>query len=69
MVKVNMKTRRKVTNTLLTAVVLGIMIVSTGCQAASDLFNPDTYNFYGSEPWERNQKKKVTKPKTMKDQM
>jgi hypothetical protein len=69
MVKVNMKTRRKVRNTLLTAVVLGIMIVSTGCQAASDLFNPDTYNFYNTEPWERNQKKKVAKPKTLKDQM
>lgn len=69
MTKVNMRQKRKITNTLLASVTLGIVIISAGCQAASDLFNPDTYNFKNSEPWERNQKKKATKPKSIKDQM
>ena len=61
--------KRKTRSILVTSLVLGILIPSTGCQAASDLFNPDTYNFYGSEPWERNQKRKAAKPKTIKDEM
>lgn len=69
MTKADFTPKRKIKNTLMAAVVLGIVFISTGCQAASDLFNPDTYNFKNSEPWERNQKKKATKPKTMKDQM
>ncbi len=61
--------KRKIRNVLMTFFVLGTLIPSAGCQAASDLFNPDTYNFYGSEPWERNQKRKPAKPKTLKDEM
>ena len=53
----------------LAVLVVGTVLPSIGCQAASDLFNPDTYNFKNPEPWERNQKKKAVKPKTMKDQM
>jgi len=50
-----MKTKRKAKNILLTFIVLGILIPSTGCQAASDMFNPDTYSWnYNKEPWEKN---------------
>ena len=43
---------------------LSIMIPLSGCQAASDLFNPDTYSFnYNKEPWEKNFKRNKT-PKT-----
>lgn len=39
----------------LTLLVVGILIPLTGCQAASNLFNPDTYSFdYNKEPWEKN---------------
>lgn len=58
MLKVNMKTKRKTKNILLTLIVLGIAISSTGCQAASDMFNPDTYSWnYNKEPWEKNIKR------------
>ncbi len=58
MERMNSRTRRKVKNTLLMAVVLGTLIISTGCQAASDLFNPDTYSWnYNKEPWEKNFKR------------
>ncbi|MGB5013506.1 MAG: hypothetical protein WBO68_05700 [Pyrinomonadaceae bacterium] len=63
-----MNFKRKTKSILITFLLLGGVITSTGCQAASDLFNPDTYNFYNTEPWERN-KKKTAKPKTLKDQM
>ncbi len=62
-------TKRKTRNSLVATAVLAIVITSAGCQAASDLFNPDTYNFQNSEPWERNKNKKGAKPKTLKDQM
>ncbi|MCC6825129.1 MAG: hypothetical protein IT172_05215 [Acidobacteria bacterium] len=62
-------TKQKIRNTVMALLVLGTLIPSTGCQAASDLFNPDTYNFYNTEPWERNRTRKVVKPKTMRDQM
>lgn len=61
--------KRKTKRILITFLALGTLIASTGCQAASDLFNPDTYNFYGTEPWERNQKRKAAKPKSIKDEM
>lgn len=39
----------------------GILISSAGCQAASDLFNPDTYSWnYNKEPWEKNFKRNKT---------
>ncbi len=64
--KANLRIRRKVKNTLLTVVVLGILIISTGCQAASDLFNPNTYSWnYNKEPWEKNFKR--TKPSKSKN--
>jgi hypothetical protein len=45
----------KIKNGLLTLILLGICLSSTGCQAASDLFNPDTYSWdYNKEPWEKN---------------
>lgn len=59
---------KRKTKSIAAALVLGTVITSAGRQAASDLFNPDTYNFQNSEPWERN-KKKTAKPKTLKDQM
>lgn len=62
-------TKRRTKRIVITFLTLGILFVSTGCQAASDLFNPDTYNFYGTEPWERNQKRKAVKPKSIKDEM
>lgn len=53
-----MKTRRRSNNLILTFLVLGILIPSTGCQAASDMFNPDTYSWdYNKEPWEKNVKR------------
>ncbi len=61
--------KRIIKNIAIVVLVVGSVLPSVGCQAASDLFNPDTYNFSATEPWERNQKKKVAKPKTMKDQM
>ena len=59
---------RKIRNLIVASIVIGAVLPTLGCQAASDLFNPDTYNFKNSEPWERN-KKKTAKPKTLKDQM
>lgn len=61
--------KRKVIRIVISMLTFAILVPLTGCQAASDLFNPDTYNFKNSEPWERSQKKKATKPKTLKDQM
>lgn len=50
--------KRKIKNIILTFMVLGIMIALSGCQAASDLFNPDTYSLnYNKEPWEKNFKR------------
>lgn len=61
-----MKTKRKAKNILMTFVVLGILIPSTGCQAASDMFNPDTYSWdYNKEPWEKNIKKGAPKKKNV----
>ncbi len=61
-----MKTKRKAKNILLTFVVLGILIPSTGCQAASDMFNPDTYSWdFNKEPWEKNIKKGAPKKKNV----
>jgi len=59
---------RMIRNITVALLLIGAVLPTLGCQAASDLFNPDTYNFYNSEPWERN-KKKTAKPKTLKDQM
>jgi len=57
-------TKRKIKNILLAFMALSIMIPLSGCQAASDLFNPDTYSFnYNKEPWEKNFKRNKT-PKT-----
>lgn len=54
----NRKNSQKIKNILLSLLVLGILIPSTGCQAASDLFNPDTYSWnYNKEPWEKNFKR------------
>lgn len=45
--------------------VFAILIPLAGCQAASNLFNPDTYSFdYNKEPWEKNIKR--TKPSKAK---
>lgn len=66
MANVNTKTKRRLKNALLTFGVLGIMIPLSGCQAASDLFNPDTYSWnYNREPWEKNFKR--TKPSKSKN--
>lgn len=63
MSKINEQKTKKI---LLTLLVLGILIPSTGCQAASDLFNPDTYSWnYNKEPWEKNFKR--NKPSKQKN--
>ncbi|HMT07547.1 MAG TPA: hypothetical protein PKA82_06050 [Pyrinomonadaceae bacterium] len=57
--KINTRSKRRLKNALLACGVLGILIPSTGCQAASDMFNPDTYSWdYNKEPWEKNIKRK-----------
>ncbi len=59
-----MITKRRTKITVLTFLILGIVFSSTGCQAASDLFNPDTYSWdYNKEPWEKNIKRNKA-PKT-----
>jgi len=51
-------TEQKIKNILLALLVFGILIPLTGCQAASNLFNPDTYSLdYNKEPWEKNFKR------------
>lgn len=66
MTNVNTKTNRRLRKTLLTLGVLGILIPLTGCQAASDMFNPDTYSWdYNKEPWEKNVRRKATKTKNV----
>lgn len=51
-------TKQKIQSIFLTLLVFGILIPLTGCQAASDLFNPDTYSWnYNKEPWEKNFKR------------
>lgn len=58
MFNTNSKAIRMLKNTLLTFGVLAILIPSTGCQAASDMFNPDTYSWdYNKEPWEKRVKR------------
>lgn len=45
----------------MTLLILTLLISSAGCQAASDLFNPDTYSWnYNKEPWEKNFKRNKT---------
>ncbi len=64
MIRMKTITKRKAKSILLTFLVLGIVISTTGCQAASDMFNPDTYSWdYNKEPWEKNIKRNKA-PKT-----
>jgi hypothetical protein len=62
-------TKQKIKNILLTLLVLGILIPATGCHAAADLFDPETYNFDDGEPWERNIQKKPVKPKSAGEEL
>lgn len=61
-----MNFKRKTRSILITFLLLGGVITSTGCQAASDMFNPDTYSWnYNKEPWEKNFKKSAPKKKNV----
>lgn len=61
------KYRQKTQNGLITLLILVILIPAAGCQAGSDLFNPDTYSAGGSEPWEKDIQQKPVKPKKSGD--
>jgi len=55
------KNKQKIKSIFPTLLISGILISSAGCQAASDLFNPDTYSWnYNKEPWEKNFKRNKT---------
>lgn len=63
------KYKLKTQNILIMLLILGILIPATGCQTASDMFDPDTYSFDDSEPWERNIQKKPVKPKSAGEEL
>ncbi len=62
-------TNRKPRNILLMLLISGILIVSAGCQPASDMFDRETYRFDNADPWERGIEKKPAAPKSAGEEL